>query len=112
MSQVDVFAALANPVRRQILLRLRKGPRGVSELAEGFEIGRPAVSEHLQVSWDTIKEIQKQDLQRRFGRPKLKHLRHLAIDEISIGHGHRYLTVVLDLDTMPARPATRPTTTR
>jgi transposase len=56
------------------------------------------VARHLGVSWDTIKEIQQQDLQRRFGRPKLKHLRHLAIDEISIGHGHRYLTVVLDLD--------------
>ena len=58
----------------------------------------PDVARHLQVGWDTIKDIQKQDLQRRFGRPKLKHLRHLAIDEISIGHGHRYLTVVLDLD--------------
>lgn len=57
------------------------------------------VAEHLQVSWDTIKEIQRQDLQRRFGRPKLKHLRQLAIDEISIGKGHRYLTVVLDLET-------------
>jgi DNA-binding transcriptional ArsR family regulator len=45
----DVFAALASPVRRQILTRLRKGPLGVSELARGFEIGRPAVSEHLQV---------------------------------------------------------------
>ena len=56
------------------------------------------VARHLQVGWDTIKELQKQDLQRRFGRPKLKHLRHIAIDEISIGHCHRYLTVVLDLD--------------
>ena len=56
------------------------------------------VARHLQVGWDTIKEIQRQYLQQRFGRPKLKHLRHLAIDEISIGHGHRYLTVVLDLD--------------
>jgi len=56
------------------------------------------VARHLQVSWDTIKEIAKQDLKRRFGQPKLKHLRHLAIDEIAIGHGHRYLTVVLDLD--------------
>ena len=35
----------------------------------------------------------------RFGQPKLKKLKRLAIDEISIGHGHRYLTVVLDLDT-------------
>lgn len=44
-----VFAALSNPVRRDILVRLRRGPRGVTELARGFDIGRPAVSEHLQV---------------------------------------------------------------
>jgi transposase len=37
-------------------------------------------------------------LQVRFRKPKLKHLRHIAIDEISIGSGHRYLTVVLGLD--------------
>ena len=36
-------------------------------------------------------------LRRRFARPKLGHLRRLALDEISIGKGPRYLTVVLDL---------------
>jgi DNA-binding transcriptional ArsR family regulator len=46
---VDVFAALANPARRQILAALREGPRPVTELSRGFDIGRPAVSEHLQV---------------------------------------------------------------
>lgn len=46
---VDVFSALANPVRREILMLLRVGPRAASDLARGFEIGRPAVSEHLQV---------------------------------------------------------------
>ena len=56
------------------------------------------VAHHLGVGWDTIKDIQKRNLQRRFSKPKLKHLKHLAIDEISIGGGHRYLTVVLDLD--------------
>jgi DNA-binding transcriptional ArsR family regulator len=49
VNDVDVFSALANPVRREILMRLRRGPRGVTELSEGFDIGRPAVSEHLQV---------------------------------------------------------------
>ena len=49
MNEIDVFGALANPVRREILMRLRKGPRGVNDLARGFDIGRPAVSEHLQV---------------------------------------------------------------
>jgi len=57
------------------------------------------VAEHLGISWDVIKEIQKANLQRRFGRPKLKHLRQIAIDEISTAKGHRYLTIVLDLET-------------
>jgi transposase len=56
------------------------------------------VAKHLGVGWDMIKDIQKRDLTRRYAKPKLKHLRRIAIDEISIAKGHRYLTVVLDLD--------------
>ena len=55
------------------------------------------VAKHLQVSWDTIKDIQARALQRRFGKPKLKNLKQIAIDEIAIGKGHHYLTVVLNL---------------
>jgi len=55
------------------------------------------VALHLGVSWDVIKEIQKCYLKRHFSRPKLKKLKQIAIDEISIGKGGRYLTVVLDL---------------
>jgi transposase len=56
------------------------------------------VAKHLDVSWDTIKDIQKRDLSRRYARPKLKHLRRIAIDEIAVARGHRYLTVVMDLE--------------
>jgi transposase len=56
------------------------------------------VAEHLGISWDVIKQIQKADLQRRFGKPRLRDLRRIAIDEISTAKGHRYLTIVLDLD--------------
>jgi transposase len=45
------------------------------------------VATHLQVSWDTIKDIQARSLQRRFGKPKLHKLRQIAIDEIAIGAG-------------------------
>jgi transposase len=55
------------------------------------------VAEHLRVSWDTIKDIQARSLQRRFGKPKLHKLKQIAIDEIAIGKGHHYLTVVLNL---------------
>ncbi len=55
------------------------------------------VARHLRVSWDVAKEIQKPYLQRRYTRPKLSKLTRIAIDEITIGKGHRYLTVVVDL---------------
>ena len=46
------------------------------------------VAQHLGISWDVIKDIQKQDLQWRFAKPKLKHLKQMAIDEICVGKGH------------------------
>jgi len=55
------------------------------------------VAQHLGVGWDTIKDIVQRHLQEHFAKPVLKHLRLLAIDEIAVGKGHRYLTVVLDL---------------
>jgi transposase len=55
------------------------------------------VAEHLAVSWDVIKDIQSKNLQRRFGKPKLHKLKQIAIDEINIGKGHKYLTIVLNL---------------
>lgn len=56
------------------------------------------IADHLQVGWDVVKEIQKRSLGKRFKQIKLASLRQIAIDEISIGKGHRYLTVVLDLE--------------
>jgi len=54
---------------------------------------------HLGVGWDIVKDIQKRYLQRRFAKPKLKHLKRIAIDEISTGKGQRkYVTIVLDLE--------------
>jgi transposase len=50
------------------------------------------------LGWDVVKDIQKRHLSRRYRLPRLKGVRRIAIDEISIRKGHRYLTVVLDLD--------------
>src|SRR5918997_1920823 len=44
-----VFDALGEPVRRQIIARLRGGPTPVGKLAEQLTVGRPAVSKHLRV---------------------------------------------------------------
>ena len=43
------FAALADPMRRQVFERLAKRPLSVGELAAGLPVSRPAVSQHLKV---------------------------------------------------------------
>jgi DNA-binding transcriptional ArsR family regulator len=41
--------ALGDPTRRTIFKRLRHGARSVGEIAEGMDVSRPAVSQHLKV---------------------------------------------------------------
>ncbi|UJW85987.1 ArsR/SmtB family transcription factor [Devosia sp. SL43] len=43
------FAALADPTRRAILMRLTAGPATVNELAEPFKTTLPTISRHLKV---------------------------------------------------------------
>lgn len=49
MTYAQAFAALADPTRRTVFERLRKGPRAVGDIAEGLPVSRPAVSQHLKV---------------------------------------------------------------
>ena len=43
------FAALADPTRRSVLVRMAEGEATVNELAEPFDISLQAVSRHLKV---------------------------------------------------------------
>jgi DNA-binding transcriptional ArsR family regulator len=45
----DPFKAIADPTRREILAALSQRPLAVHEIAERFEISRPAISKHLRV---------------------------------------------------------------
>ena len=56
------------------------------------------VADLLGVGWDTIKSIFKRYLFRRFSKPKLGRLKYIAIDEISVRKGQKYLTLVMDLE--------------
>ncbi len=44
-----VLDALGDPTRRTVFRRLRAGARSVGEIAEGMDVTRPAVSQHLAV---------------------------------------------------------------
>jgi DNA-binding transcriptional ArsR family regulator len=50
LTQVDrALDALGDPTRRVVFRRLRRGNRSVREIADGMDVSRPAVSQHLKV---------------------------------------------------------------
>ncbi len=71
------FAAIAHPVRRQILDLLVEGERPVHALAEPFDMSRPAVSQHLRILLDAglVGE-------RRSGRERLYRLHPERLREV------------------------------
>lgn len=47
-----VLDALGDSTRRAVFVRLRGGARSVGEIAQGLDVSRPAVSQHLKVLKD------------------------------------------------------------
>ena len=54
------------------------------------------VARHLNLDWKTVKDIDKSFLEEEFGETDYTGLTILAVDEIAVKRGHRYMTVVLD----------------
>lgn len=52
----------------------------------------------LGISWDTARDILKEHLGKKYGQPKLRRVKHIAIDEVYLGKRHKFITLVLDLD--------------
>lgn len=56
------------------------------------------VAELTLLSWDTVKTITKTHLAKDYGKPALRDVRYLAIDEIHLGKKRRFYTIVIDLE--------------
>lgn len=66
-AQTDVFRAIADPTRRALLDLLRTGDRTVNELAEPFDMSRPAISQHLRLLLEArLVAVKKEGRQRRY----------------------------------------------
>lgn len=65
MAYERALAALADPTRRELFERLRRGPAAVGKLAAKLPVSRPAVSQHLKVLKDAgLVREQRQGTQR------------------------------------------------
>lgn len=60
-----MFAALADPTRRDIVARLAVGDATVGELAEPYEVSVQAISKHLKVLEESGLVTKTKDAQRR-----------------------------------------------
>lgn len=57
-----------------------------------------AVAKNLKLSWDEIHRIMERAVERGLKRRQAETVRHIGIDEKAFRRGHRYLTLVNDLD--------------
>ena len=48
----DVYKAIADPTRREILIMVSQEPTNVNTIADKFKMSRPAVSKHLKILED------------------------------------------------------------
>ena len=74
----DTFAALADPTRRAILVRLAAGEASVTELTAPFAMSQPAISKHLRVLEHAGLVSRHRDAQRRLCRLEAAPLRDVA----------------------------------
>ena len=73
----DVFHAIAHPIRRAMLLDLKKGERSAGDLAAPFDITFGAVSQHLRL----LEEAELVAV-RREGRHRLYRLRPQPLKDV------------------------------
>jgi transposase len=81
---------LFDPYRRVT----RRLARAIHELCKVMTVSD--VARHYGLDWKTVKNIDKAFLEAQYGQTDYDGLRLLAVDEIAIKKGHRYMTVVID----------------
>jgi len=74
----DVFHAIADPTRRQILGLIAAGPLTLNGVAEKFKISRPAVSKHVKVLQECgLVKIRKEGRE-RYCEPRFEKLKDVS----------------------------------
>jgi len=74
----DVFQAISDPTRRQIINLIAHKRMNLNALAENFEISRPAISQHIKILTECGMVVVKQEGRERFCEAKLDGLREVS----------------------------------
>lgn len=75
----DVFQAIADPTRREIIGLLARETLNLNAVAEKFEISRPAISKHIKILTECGLVVIRQDGRERFCHAQLEKLEEVNL---------------------------------
>ncbi|MCF2489434.1 helix-turn-helix transcriptional regulator [Dyadobacter sp. CY347] len=74
----DVFQAIADPTRRQIISLIAHRSMNLNAIADNFDISRPAVSQHIKILTECGMVVVRQEGRERFCEAKLDGLNEVS----------------------------------
>lgn len=74
----DVFQAIADPTRREIISLIAEGPLNLNAIAENFKVSRPAISQHIKILTECGLVTINQQGRERFCEARLQPLNEVA----------------------------------
>lgn len=74
----DVFQAIADPTRRQIIGMIAKQPLNLNSVAEKFDVSRPAISKHIKILTQCGLVTIRQRGRERYCEPNLAQLNEVS----------------------------------
>jgi len=74
----DVFQAIADPTRREIINLIAHQSLNLNAIADNFDVSRPAISQHIKILTECGLIIVKKQGRERFCEAKLKQLNQVA----------------------------------
>jgi len=74
----DVFQAIADPTRREIMSLLASQPLNLNSLADNFNISRPAVSQQIKILTECGLVVIRQQGRERYCEAKFEQLHEVA----------------------------------
>jgi len=74
----DVFQAIADPTRRQIISLIAHKSMNLNSIADNFNISRPAISQHIKILTECGMVVVRQEGRERFCEAKLAGLSEVS----------------------------------
>jgi DNA-binding transcriptional ArsR family regulator len=74
----DVFQAIADPTRREIINLIAHKSLNLNAVAENFKVSRPAISKHIKILTECGLIVIKQQGRERYCEPRLERLNEVS----------------------------------